>query len=317
MKISFNKGIAWLPVLVIAAVLIIGGAEYLYYNPLSTPVPVSNIAVQNNGVASTTVGEKSHASIPVHAISWSLADGGSNMPPPARTGVTITIDGKSTYVGSFQGACREVVSGGGILGDSLLPGEIAAMQCYFAGGGDEIGVFENEHGGVVIKTGQLDEPTAQSQAFRGNFKVFTSPVSDSSSTQKTHVGFKINQSSPAQGVVVIGTDGKLAGTISITGWMIRDTKSGKSYTLGKVDGKDIVLQNYPKTPSEVYVSAEGLPANSKLQQPGGTEDPSDVLKYIVYLGAPKTSWGDNGTLQLLDATGYVVSTYQDPYYQIQ
>lgn len=56
-------------------------------------------------------------------------------------------------------------------GKGLLAGELAAAQCWFAGGGDEIGVFAHEDGGFDIMVGQLGEGEEGSGVFRGNFHI--------------------------------------------------------------------------------------------------------------------------------------------------
>lgn len=101
---------------------------------------------------------------------WNYADAGTEASTGAnRTKVTLIADGKSYDAGTYNGSCAEVQAGGGVDGTGLVAGEVTATQCWFAGGGDEIGVF-TENGSLVIKHGELGEPQGDGTgAFRGNF----------------------------------------------------------------------------------------------------------------------------------------------------
>ena len=89
-----------------------------------------------------------------------------------QTDVSVQV-GETVYeVGTFQGSCREIGASGGIDGKGLLAGEVAGAQCYFAGAGDEIGVFAHEDGGYQVMTGDISEPDGEgSTGLRGNFKI--------------------------------------------------------------------------------------------------------------------------------------------------
>ncbi len=87
------------------------------------------------------------------------------------TGVEAVINNQSYDIGKFQGSCSVVGSTGGIDSKGLLAGEVSAAQCWFAGAGDEIGVFTHEDGGYDIMTGELGEGVDGGPFFRGNFKV--------------------------------------------------------------------------------------------------------------------------------------------------
>ena len=84
--------------------------------------------------------------------------------------MTAVVNGQAHNMGKFQGSCREL-DDGGIDGQGLLAGELSAVQCWFAGGGDEIGIFAHEDGGVDIMTGALSEGIEGGAFFRGDFKV--------------------------------------------------------------------------------------------------------------------------------------------------
>lgn len=104
------------------------------------------------------------------AISWKFQDAGERDSIP-YTKVSVTVNGKTYEPGTFQGSCAEVGASGGVDGKGLLAGELSAVQCWFAGGGDEVGVFAVEDGGYEIMVGQLGEPQEGTEGFRGNFKI--------------------------------------------------------------------------------------------------------------------------------------------------
>lgn len=136
---------------VIAAVIIlvmIGG--FLWYRGRSeTPAPAAG---SNTNATSTPSGAR-----------WSFTEAGEDAQTGAPlTNVTLEIGGKRYDVGTYVGSCAE-------KRDDLLEGEVRAAVCWFAGGGKEIGVF-NEDGRVVIKEGDVDEGDAETAGFRGNFK---------------------------------------------------------------------------------------------------------------------------------------------------
>ena len=87
------------------------------------------------------------------------------------TDVSVTINDRPYVVGKFQGSCTEVTPEGGIDGTGLLAGELSAAQCWFAGGGDEIGIFMNNNRGLDIMVGSLSEGSAEEAAFRGDFEI--------------------------------------------------------------------------------------------------------------------------------------------------
>lgn len=103
-------------------------------------------------------------------VAWAFTDAGETDNIP-YTNVSVTLYGTPHDLGKYQGSCSEVGASGGIDGKGLLAGELSAAQCYFAGGGDEIGVFANEDGGLDVMAGQLGEGDAENPPFRGNFKI--------------------------------------------------------------------------------------------------------------------------------------------------
>jgi hypothetical protein len=79
-----------------------------------------------------------------------------------RTTVSIAFGKEVRAIGTFDGSCSE-------MDTDLLPNEESKVVCWFAGGGNEIGVF-GESGVRVVKVGDLDEGSAEVDGFRGNFK---------------------------------------------------------------------------------------------------------------------------------------------------
>lgn len=148
--------------LVVLGMLIIGvGAYYIGANP--------NLFEEEAIDEPQEVTEDTSANQTI-SIEWSFIDAGETDNIP-YTDVVVIINNISYPVGSFQGSCSEIGATGGIDGKGLLAGELSGVQCWFAGGGDEIGVFAHEDGGVDIMTGALGEGVEGSAFFRGDFKV--------------------------------------------------------------------------------------------------------------------------------------------------
>ena len=106
-------------------------------------------------------------------FSWTFLDLGVDpqLQKP-KTQVLLRVAGVDIPVGIYEGSCFN------IKGSSweYLPGEVAGAICWWAGGGHEIGVFE-ELGALALKEGIIDEGTADGGGFRGNFKPLTSTSS--------------------------------------------------------------------------------------------------------------------------------------------
>jgi len=108
-------------------------------------------------------------------FSWSLEDAGTDESIGApRTKISLVADGVAYDAGTYNGSCQTITANGGVDGKGLLTGEIAGVQCWFAGGGDEIGIF-NEDGALVLKHGFLDEPQGDGTGgTRGGFTAILS-----------------------------------------------------------------------------------------------------------------------------------------------
>ncbi len=67
--------------------------------------------------------------------------------------------------GTFAGLCA-------VIERPESANELTGVLCWFAGAGDEIGVFEHD-GALLLQRGEIAEPTAESDGFRGNFVTIT------------------------------------------------------------------------------------------------------------------------------------------------
>ncbi len=96
---------------------------------------------------------------------WEFAEVGVDEAGAARTAVSLKSGGTVFSAGTYQGSCF-VIDG---TTWKLIENEKSGVICWFAGGGREVGVFE-EGGVAVVQVGDLDEGSAETPAFRGNFK---------------------------------------------------------------------------------------------------------------------------------------------------
>jgi hypothetical protein len=80
-----------------------------------------------------------------------------------RTHVALITNGDVYNAGMYAGHCSEILS------ENLLQNEISGVLCWWAGAGDELGVFR-EGDQYILKRGTQEEPTAESEGFRGDFQ---------------------------------------------------------------------------------------------------------------------------------------------------
>lgn len=97
------------------------------------------------------------------AITWSFETKEAEGMNPPQTKVTVSIDGKDSNAGIYDGTCASVEP------TELESGELSGVLCWWAGGGTEIGVFK-ENGKMILKKRSMDEGTAEEEGFRGNFQ---------------------------------------------------------------------------------------------------------------------------------------------------
>ncbi len=146
MKKRFIWGVA------IAIVLAIG---LWAYNHEKVVAPV----LQNQGEAATPASEK---------FTWSFAEAPmdeSTSAPMTKVTLIAESTNKAYSVGTYMGSCAVIESSQW----NLLQGEKTGVICWWAGGGKEIAIFP-ENGKFVLKIGDIEEATEETQGFRGNFK---------------------------------------------------------------------------------------------------------------------------------------------------
>jgi hypothetical protein len=101
---------------------------------------------------------------------WKLIDSEPDSSGMPYTLVSLVVAGNSHDLGPQTGSCHEVKPGeNGVFGELADPGEVSRVQCWFAGGGVELGVFK-EGMQTVIKSGLLDEGSSETGPNRGNWK---------------------------------------------------------------------------------------------------------------------------------------------------
>ncbi|MBY0111105.1 hypothetical protein K2Y00_03855 [Patescibacteria group bacterium] len=162
---NYHKGfVAVSALLIVLGIIVVGAVGYVALNPNVIQAPTEE-AVEEEKKAETGSTVSGDA-----VITWKFVDTGEKDYIP-YTQVFVTVGTKVYDMGEFQGSCSEIGATGGVDGKGLLAGELSAAQCWFAGGGDEIGVFAHEDGGYDIMVGTLEEPIEGSAGFRGNFEV--------------------------------------------------------------------------------------------------------------------------------------------------
>ena len=136
----------------LALIILAGGAYYVYQHG-----PAAQSGVQSGK----------------HAVSWQFTSLGEDPDTHAqKTKVTLNWGGVAYEAGTYDGTCSEMdgTAGGGL---SLQENEVSGAFCYFAGAGDELGVFK-EGSVFVLKHGEYQEPSGEGGEFRGNLTTVVS-----------------------------------------------------------------------------------------------------------------------------------------------
>lgn len=107
--------------------------------------------------------EKSPKPLATNDITWSFSTEEAEGMNPPQTEVTLKVPDESLVVGTFDGSCSLVAK------EQFLTNQVSGVLCWFAGGGVELGVF-NENGKTILKKGVVDEGGAEEEGFRGNFE---------------------------------------------------------------------------------------------------------------------------------------------------
>lgn len=106
------------------------------------------------------------APCPMPKLTWSFVDvGDDTVRGIPHTEVTVAMNDKKYNAGTYEGNCTDIKNSSW----QLVAGEEAGAICWWAGGGVELGIFE-EAGHLVIKKGLLDEGGAETPGIRGNFE---------------------------------------------------------------------------------------------------------------------------------------------------
>lgn len=145
---------------VLVAIVIIGGGLYLLSHGKH------NESVTGDQMGTSTVAIEG-ATPATHHYEWSFRITGGD----AKTGadlseVTLTTDGQTHVVGTYEGHCS-------VIGDAasswpLATNELTGVICYWAGAGDEVGVFM-ENGAYSVQHGTVAEGSAEVGGSRGPY----------------------------------------------------------------------------------------------------------------------------------------------------
>lgn len=136
---------------IIVLILIIIGAVWL----IMAPAPVADTSTETS------------ASTEKRVFTWNITEMSEDPAAPGvpRSSVSLSSGSQTYPVGEFEGSCAEIDG----TSWTLVEGEKTGVICWWAGGGSEVGVFE-EGSELVIKVGILDEGSAEIPGFRGDFQ---------------------------------------------------------------------------------------------------------------------------------------------------
>ncbi len=151
----------------------IGAGYFFFANFKGTEAPHENVLMATTNApsgGSATSSVAAVASAPL-SFTWEFKDVTKASDTNSSTQVSLVAGGKSHVLGTYQGSCKTVAANEtGVLGEKADADELSPrVQCWFAGGGDEIGLFK-DGAGYSVKVGQLEEGIEGGAAFRGNFK---------------------------------------------------------------------------------------------------------------------------------------------------
>lgn len=147
---------------ILLGIVIVGGAGYVAVYPEVLKAPVAEPGDEAEQEADTTADSSSAASGKV-TVAWTIEDLGEDEYSQPRNRISAIINGTSHEVGTFNGNCGEV----GAEKESFYmetladSGAVAGVSCYWAGYGDEIGIFKTD-AGLSIRTREIGEGTGVS-----------------------------------------------------------------------------------------------------------------------------------------------------------
>ncbi len=164
-----NRGL-WLGIGALAAVI---GAGVLFFYPHTAVTPGVACTMEakmcpDGSSVGRTGPQCEFAACPTPTLAWIFSDKGTDEATGVpHTQVSLTMNDKRYDAGTYEGNCSQIASANSSW--QLLAGEQSGVICWWAGGGIELGVFE-ENGKLLIKKGLLDEGGEQTPGLRGNFE---------------------------------------------------------------------------------------------------------------------------------------------------
>lgn len=154
-----KKAVQWFWILIV--LLVVGGIVFMFAKKVGQEKPVPTAEQEH-------LQEKGAASSRGPSLSWEFAPAGGDPATGAPlTTVMLVVDGEVRELGTATGACS-IVDGSSSTW-ALAEGEITGVVCYFAGAGEEYGVFYDA-GAYVVKKGVVEEGSAETPGFRGNYE---------------------------------------------------------------------------------------------------------------------------------------------------
>ena len=136
----------------VVIVLVLVGAAWLIYSKADANGASTNTEQTTVGAGAET-GKKPGKATPY--FDWKFTASGERVDTGApKTKVTLMSNDHAYDVGTYLGSCSRISS------KNLQVGEVDGVLCWFAGGGDELGIFK-EGDSFVVKKRQVDEGTAE------------------------------------------------------------------------------------------------------------------------------------------------------------
>lgn len=111
-------------------------------------VPLLVVAILMGILALAVYRSQSPVSSPV--FSWSFITEDADSIDAPKTTVFLHMDTQKYTVGTYAGTCFDRPR------EEMGDGEMSGVRCWWAGGGDDVGVF-SEQGKMVLKQRVLDE----------------------------------------------------------------------------------------------------------------------------------------------------------------
>lgn len=147
------------PVLGIIVLIILVGALYAASQRRDKDTSMETATSTPEAEASVTAARPSFV--------WEFENAGETEDGSPRTHVFLVANGERKDLGISEGSCAV------LSGDQLEENEITATLCWFAGAGDEYGVFL-EGGALTVRKGIQQEAAGEGEEFRGQFTTLIS-----------------------------------------------------------------------------------------------------------------------------------------------